>query len=483
MRVEHTSPSPDLDLKVSAALCLETPQGDIVRVERWSLAALVWPEDGPECPATGTLSVPFQGVDVRFPVRLERIEDSNDIAFKGLSGRQRETLALFYRSLLSGRMVASEDVIKSLDTPLDLVPMGETESEKSAATAGRWRHAKVLRAVIHVATYVACMALVVGVVGSNILTNLDRIDIRHGRVQAPIQTLVSLRDSYVGKILVAPGDRVKAGDVLISMSDPAVTAKLSEARSRLSDATRHRNTLTRALTELEKLRHEPADEIRMAGAGRIYEAHVARRGFGDLLWQWDELKQQDLVAANEYDPVEVTYRLVQAQLSEKQLLVKTLRARRDGQKGLAAATDVVADTDGVVGDVLVRQGQFLAQGVPVVTLEQDAMRDVVGWASERYAQTIHVGMPARIGVNSRGEKQVLRAVVTDVAAGGIPERPGEYGIVVTVQPISLSVADSRQILAQGAPVKLEAERRILDRMKASALTWLPWSTPPEDGDV
>lgn len=68
---------------------------------------------------------------MRFPVRLFKQENEGLVSLEGLSGRQRETLALFYRSLLSGKMASSGDVITRLDTPVDLVPMEQTEEEQA----------------------------------------------------------------------------------------------------------------------------------------------------------------------------------------------------------------------------------------------------------------------------------------------------------------------------------------------------------------
>lgn len=180
MKIRHESPHADMDWKVHAPLMLETPNGGCVHIERWSLAGLVWPDDAPECPKTGTLGVPFQGVDVRFPVRLAPCDESGLICLEGLSGRQRETLALFYRSLLSGRMASSADVITALDTPIDLVPMEQTEAEKTEQP-GTFLP-RPLRIALNVATYLLLATLVAGVIGKNIFANLDRIDIQHGRV-------------------------------------------------------------------------------------------------------------------------------------------------------------------------------------------------------------------------------------------------------------------------------------------------------------
>ena len=159
MKVCHQTPGSGLDWKVRAPLIVETPSGATVAIAQWSLAGLDWPEDVPECPATGTLSVPFQGVDIRFPVRLAK-GGAGIVHLEGLSGRQRETLALFYRSLLSGRMASSGDVITSLDTPVDLVPMDETEDEQVR------KPMRLLPRPVRVAFHVITYLLVVNNVGS-----------------------------------------------------------------------------------------------------------------------------------------------------------------------------------------------------------------------------------------------------------------------------------------------------------------------------
>ncbi|CAN0182269.1 unnamed protein product, partial [Chrysoparadoxa australica] len=207
MRVHHQPPDPTTEPMVTAPLLFEKPCGASVTIQNWSLAALVWPEDAGDAPKTGTLNVPFQGVDVRFPVRLKPAPDRpQEQCLSGLSGRQRETLALFYRSLLSGKMASSEEVITSLDTPLDLVPMEETESEKAATEKSSAMQA--FRAVANVVIYVAVAMLIVGVVGQNILSNLNRIDIQHGRVAKVTSEVLALADGEVRYIHAQPGKQV-----------------------------------------------------------------------------------------------------------------------------------------------------------------------------------------------------------------------------------------------------------------------------------
>ena len=92
----------DLSFQVRAPLGLELATGDVVRVTNWSLNSLEFPHDADVLPTQGVLSIPFQGVDIRFPVRFAPGSDERELVFEGLTGRQRETLAVFYRSILSG---------------------------------------------------------------------------------------------------------------------------------------------------------------------------------------------------------------------------------------------------------------------------------------------------------------------------------------------------------------------------------------------
>ena len=86
------------------------------------------------------------------------------LQFVGLSGRERETLAIFYRSILSGRMASTDEVITSLDTPVDLVPMEETESEIAVASPSK--AAKTWRLIRNIVLQLVLATVVFGYAGS-----------------------------------------------------------------------------------------------------------------------------------------------------------------------------------------------------------------------------------------------------------------------------------------------------------------------------
>lgn len=472
MKISHQNPGSSLDWEVQAPLVVETPSGDMVHIARWSLAGLEWPQEAPVCPETGTLSVPFQGVDIRFPVRLSRKNDAAPVVLEGLSGRQRETLALFYRSLLSGRMASSGDVITSLDTPVDLVPMEETEEE--AAASRKRALPRPLRVVLHSVAYVGLACAVVGFLGHSIFKSIDSIDVQHGRVKAPINQALPAREGFVERIEVVAGQVVKEGDLLITLRNPENDAKLTQARAQIEVEQAAQEQVRRALKTLQDLDPLTELDVRRATAERLYIRHVRDRGF-DAVWkQWIALPAA-LRETPEQTQVANPFAFAIARLKDKDAQfradIKGLKGLRDAHREIIAQNVVRAPSDGIVREVLVRPGQpFGAQDTDLI-FETAAPRVTMGWVSEKLAETIFIGMPATIGFNEQGRKVEVAGAVIDVQAGGDPRRPGEFGIIVTIAATELSAAETKARLRPGAPVNLETKRQLFSGLITAIKGW------------
>lgn len=464
MKIRHENPDANLDWKVHAPLVLETPLGVSVRIDSWSLSGLVWPDDAPDCPATGTLSVPFQGVDIRFPVRLSNSPERGLVTLEGLSGRQRETLALFYRSLLSGKMASCADVITSLDTPVDLVPMEQTDAEQSEQPVKFIP--RPIRVLFNVLTYLSIAALVIGIVGNNIFTNLDRIDIQHGRVLAPISHSFPSQGGFVQSVDVTEGQQVNAGDVLLRIHDPEARARLDQAVTELSVAKKEHARAVAALEELAVQRSSDDTAMRMAVAARFYTEFVGKGGFDDMRRQWVSMRGRNDSLAAVSDPVAIVSDLVSAEVAQRASRVANARADRDALRDLIDQSHIRAPFEGIVHEVLARPGQIFGAQEADLVFERAEPRATVGWVSEKFAETIYIGMPASIGLNEKGEKITLAGAVTDVRAGDHPERPGEFGIMVTVSATGLSTEATKTRLRLGAPVNLEAKRQLGKKLRS-----------------
>jgi multidrug resistance efflux pump len=429
----------------------------VVKITRWSLSRLEWPKTGGVPPETGTLTVPFHGVDVRFPIRLSKTADGQHVELRGLSGRQRETLALFYRSLLSGRMASSSDMITSLDTPLDLVPMEQTEAEASPQMSGSLP--RTLRTVLNVGTWLILAALVVAVLGHNIFTSLNRIDIQHGRVIASIIDVTDAPRGQVARGLVTPGQRVSSGDILIAMRDPDLEEKLVANDIERAQVQHALTTLTADLAGLMAVQD---DGVRMVRASRLYTKHIGGGGFDDLRATWIAIRQRDRRLADQVNPAALVASLLEDEIKARSATLETLIAARNATMQWVQANHVRAPQDGVVLGIQARPGAAFSKDM--IQFEANAPRQTMGWVSERFAETVHIGMPASIGRNENGDRITLDAVITDVQAGHHPERPGDFGIIVTVAPLA-GAGPSRDLLRLGAPVNLEAQRQLGARLQ------------------
>jgi hypothetical protein len=131
MNIRHECPLPDLSFAVAAPLFVQPSGGQGLTVKKWTLKGMEIDALGQNLSKGVILTVPFQGVDISFPIKLAAAETPGNYDFVELTVRQRETLAVFYKGLISGQMSSTNDVITSLDTPVDLVPMRETFQEKS----------------------------------------------------------------------------------------------------------------------------------------------------------------------------------------------------------------------------------------------------------------------------------------------------------------------------------------------------------------
>ena len=245
MNIRHECPHPDLSFLVTAPLSLLTADGRQIMVERWSLSELRLPEGEAAPEGDMQLVIPFQGVGVQFPIRLKPAGETGHYHFSELTVRQRETLSLFYNGVLSGRMATTSEMITSLDTPVDLVPMGETAEEKAEGMAKA--KPRLLRALWNLTFYALLALFLVGFVGGQIWSRLSEISLDHARFVAPIETYVAPEPGHVERIFVEVGQTVKAGDPLIRFEDTDRESDVDEVRMDVRIAERRLETAAEAL--------------------------------------------------------------------------------------------------------------------------------------------------------------------------------------------------------------------------------------------
>jgi hypothetical protein len=129
MIIRHERPDPAFSFTVQAPLLLQTGPETFVELREWNPDGFLAPEDWPEEGVVGTLTIPFQGIFLSFNLDLPGAPPGEYIPFSGLNGRQQELLRHFHQAIMGGRMSSVDGVIRSIDRPVDLVPMTQTEED------------------------------------------------------------------------------------------------------------------------------------------------------------------------------------------------------------------------------------------------------------------------------------------------------------------------------------------------------------------
>lgn len=468
MNIRHERPSADLSFEVRAPLGLELADGTRVEIAAWSLDGITYPDDTDILPAQGRLIVPFQGVEVSFMVQFDATSDPRRLRFKDLSGRERETLAVFYRSILSGKMAHTDTMITALDTPVDLVPMGETEEETTSATAGK--SPRVLRVAVNLASYVLLATLVFGFLGQHIWARIDRIDIQRGRVVAPLVEQAAPISGFVRDMPAEVGDRVRLGDTLLALRNPDLDRALAEteaqleaAREALAAAQSAQSHLTDVITAAGEDR--PVT-YRLALAARIHAEFFNDRDLEEMRRLWVTLRDQDRDLSENFSPDLVIAERLGGLVADRKREVARLDRELAKRREAVASALIVAETSGIIRDVLVHPDQYLQKASAVVVIEEDAPRVTMGWMPAHLAESVHIGQPALIRYSQDTTHTALEGKVIAVSAGQDPGQPNEFGMLVTVAADGLSTDATRDLFAADAPVTLAVKRGLFSRQLA-----------------
>lgn len=439
--MRHERPAADTMFRLRAPLHLGFPDGHAVRVDDWSLRAVYSRELRGRDLDGVMLSIPFQGAGVYFPVRLEPGEAENEYLFCDLSGRQRETLALFYRNLMSGRMAATGDVITALDTPVDLIPMGETSAERAeglARTAPR-----KLRVLANVAYYTALFVLVFGFLGMVIWSRVNEVPVDSAHVAAATSHLIAPVAAQVREIPVAVGTKVASGDILVRLDDQDALRQLGDSELMLSEA-----------------------EAGLASASRRLDAHLATRDAARATFRGGLERFDAGEAVNPGDWHDVRIKLeadIAALTTERERLIMRILDLRER----ATALELGAPGPGRVLEHIVRPSDIVRPGDPLVLFELDEPRSIQAYLPFASVLKVWTGMQADVTYMRDGRAQSTTGEVRRI----VTELEGNHQtLILSIVVPGIGVEESRILFQDGMPVHVVLRPRHIERLLQ---TWWP----------
>jgi RND family efflux transporter MFP subunit len=257
------------------------------------------------------------------------------------------------------------------------------------------------------------------------------------------QESASLSSRIVATIIdvrVKAGDRVRAGDVLVSLDARDVAEHTQQARASALAAEK-----SLAQARIEQSAAEAEHRLATAWHKRIIELHT-RNSTTDQ--ERDEADARLAAAATRVAGAQAAIEVADANLVFARSAV-----------GAAAATEsyttVRAPFDGLITERLTDPGNLATPGVPLLRIESDGARQVLVRVDEARAAYVHPGDTVDVEIDGVGEstlrEKALEGVVTEVArAVGADQRAFTVKVTVPRMVTARSGTFARAIF-RGAP--------------------------------
>src|SRR5687768_9090504 len=244
----------------------------------------------------------------------------------------------------------------------------------------------------------------------------------------------------IGAIRVRAGDRVRGGDVLITLEARDVTEHTGQTRA---SAVAAEKILAQARTEQSAA--EAEHRLASAWQKRIATLH-ARNSATDQ--ERDEAEARLSAAAARLAGAQAGIEGADAQLASARAAV-----------GVATATEsftaLRAPFDGLVTERLTDPGNLAAPGIPLLRIESDGPRQVVVRVDEARAAYVNTGDRVSVSIDTAAEHTAddkgLQGVVAEVArAVGADQRA--FTVKVSLPPtVTARTGSFARVVFRGAP--------------------------------
>ncbi len=209
-----------------------------------------------------------------------------------------------------------------------------------------------------------------------------------GTVKARMTAVLASRVSgAIVRLHSREGDRVQAGQTLVTIDD-------RDARERLNAA---------------ESGHEEAVTARQAAEKQHDLARITAERYGNLY-------REKVVSEQEFDQIETRRKVAALDLERAALAVTRTKALLEEARIHCDYTRVRAPFSGIVTSRKLEQGDMATPGTPLLTVEDTSLFKIEAWVDEGLMSKIRKGMTVKIFFDTQGENAegVLSRVVPAV---------------------------------------------------------------------
>lgn len=217
----------------------------------------------------------------------------------------------------------------------------------------------------------------------------DGIIIASGRVEGQDVRVSAATGGRIVRLAVAEGERVRAGQLIAQLDQRTTAAVAGSAQAGASAAEENVAASSRRISALESqlaLAKIEAERYR-----RLFERGASPRQAADRADAALSQLQNEVSAAR----------------AARELALHQVHAAREQTRAAAVQLDettVIAPIDGVVEDELVREGEMMSPGMPIILLRRSDLITVKVYLPIAQAQQVQAGTEARAYVEGVSDR-------------------------------------------------------------------------------
>lgn len=280
-----------------------------------------------------------------------------------------------------------------------------------------------------------------------------------GNVVATFNPMLYAQDSGVIALHVDEGSSVKTGTSLAIIDNPELTSELKRQESALELLKVELDTLINKLAQ-QDLQAEQSLTLLKINLGAEQRE----------LDRMSKIVEQGSIALNDYEKIKDRVHSLEVQIEntvEQNRLTSEVRAYEVRTKELTIEQQallvsdlqrqvnllhMVSPVDGVVGDIQVNERDTVARNQPILNVVDLSSYQVEVLIPETYAESLIVGLPARIDYRNKEHKGSLVSISPEVKLGSVTAR---------VEFTSTAPSGLRQNLRLNTKIVLEAKENVL----------------------
>ncbi|MCH9808677.1 MAG: HlyD family efflux transporter periplasmic adaptor subunit [Alphaproteobacteria bacterium] len=473
--IERERPDQRRHHRLTAPLFVEV-RGHRVRAADWSIGGLRIENFPGDLPSVGSqiqlqVTLPFQGFDVAFSVTAEVVRTHPARAmfacqFIELGERERELMSHFIEDLVRGHTSEIDDTIQRIDvpvTPASLKPDAEKKApppDLSKMPVNRWP----VKTVAMSAFYLLLGIIVFSYAGILTYSNFFRMEVQTAVISAPVETVEARVDGVVEMAGFKPGDRVRAGDVILNMLDGKLEREIELADIAIKERKARLIYLKRRhADELDRLKGFAAIEMKNVEQSRlsVEESEASLKAARDQHRRLKVLFDKGLTTATRYDAALERMVTLEKQLAKNriELSARAGLAKDNIGKRLYTGDDLIGKSGELDAEVSLAEHQIaLAQqryiasmrlrenlavrapfdgtilklprydsaavrrGDVVAIVEQRRRREVTAFLNQDEISKVGIGDEALLFIPALGERLTGRITAIDRTSGFIREQ-------------------------------------------------------------